>query len=380
VNSKPTLAMFGSSLVSAYWNGAATYYRGILHALHDCGVNIVFYEPDAYERQLHRDIPDPEWARVVVYPATGEGVEHALEDAKRADILVKASGVGVFDELLEAAIPEIARDKHMTVFWDVDAPATLERMRARADDPFRAHVHRYDLVLTYGGGAPVVDEYQYFGARRCVPIYNALDPSTHYPVPFDQRYESDLAFLGNRLPDREERVRQFFLEPARRLPRCRFVLGGSGWGEGIDLGENVRYVGHVYTRDHNAFNCSPRMVININRDSMAQTGFSPPTRVFEAAGASACLICDAWQGIEEFLEPGREVLCAESGEDVAVFVSSVSPSQAARIGAAARKRVLSQHTYGHRAALLDKLLQGESAAALSRTYPKLEAAADARLD
>ncbi len=354
---KPTLAMFGSSLVSAYWNGAATYYRGILHALHECGVEIVFYEPDAYQRQQHRDMDDPDWARVVVYPATDDGVQQALDDAQSADILVKASGVGVYDERLEAEIPRLARAGNMTVFWDVDAPATLERMRTNESDAFRAQVGRYDLVLTYGGGPPVVSEYEQLGARECVPIYNALDPATHYPVRHDARFAGELAFLGNRLPDREARVREFFLEPARRLEHCTFVLGGSGWGEGIALPSNVRYVGHVYTRDHNAFNCSPRMVININRDSMARTGFSPPTRVFEAAGAAACLICDAWDGIEAFLEPGREVLCAESGADVMSILKATGPDAARRIGEAARARILAEHTYAHRAALLYRLLQ-----------------------
>jgi spore maturation protein CgeB len=357
MNTRPTLAMFGSSLVSAYWNGAATYYRGILHALHERGVDIVFYEPDAYQRQQHRDIADPSWARVIVYPATDDGVQEALEDAGAADLLVKASGVGVYDDLLEAEVPRLARAGKMTIFWDVDAPATLERMRTNPHDPFREQVSKYDLVLTYGGGPPVVQEYEQFGARECVPIYNALDPSTHYPVPPDERFSSDLAFLGNRLPDREARVREFFLEPGCKLPDQTFVLGGSGWGGGIDLPRNVRYVGHVYTRDHNAFNCSPRMVININRDSMARTGFSPPTRVFEAAGAAACLICDAWQGIEQFLEPDREVLCVGSGAEVASLVQSVDPQQARRIGKAARARILSEHTYAHRAARLYALLQ-----------------------
>jgi spore maturation protein CgeB len=377
---RPTLAMFGSSLVSAYWNGAATYYRGILQALHERGIDIVFYEPDAFERQQHRDIEDPEYARVVVYPATAEGVHRALEDAGHADILVKASGVGVFDELLEAAIPQLATANTMTIFWDVDAPATLERMRENERDAFRKQVARYDLVLTYGGGAPVVEQYESFGARQCVPIYNALDPTTHHPVQREARFSGDLAFLGNRLPDREARVREFFLNPARNLSDRTFVLGGSGWGEGIDLAPNVNYVGHVYTRDHNAFNCSPRMVININRDSMARTGFSPPTRVFEAAGAAACLICDAWEGIEEFLDPATEVLCVHSGDDVVEILSSVDARQAEQIGAAARQHILAQHTYAHRAAQLHSLLQTARFAAARRSIESLQAGSSVALN
>lgn len=349
--------MFGSSLVSAYWNGAATYYRGIVRALHALGFDIDFYEPDAYDRQQHRDIADPPWANVVVYDCTEQGVQAALEAARRADIVIKASGVGAFDELLEAEVPLLRRARTAVAFWDVDAPATLERMSRNPQDPFRAQVARYDLVLTYGGGAPVIEEYTAFGARQCVPIYNALDPDTHFPVPPEPRFECDLAFLGNRLPDREQRVIEYFLEPAARLGEHSFVLGGSGWHQHVRLSPNVRYVGHVYTRDHNAFNCSARAVININRDSMARVGFSPPTRVFEAAGAGACLLCDAWEGIEEFLEPDKEVLCVRDGSAVASTVAGLSAERARAIGLAARRRVLAEHTYVHRASQLRALLE-----------------------
>jgi spore maturation protein CgeB len=361
------IAMFGSSLVSAYWNGAATYYRGILRALHGCGFDVEFYEPDAYNRQQHRDIPDPPYAKVVVYPADADGVAAAIEQARSADVLIKASGVGANDELLETEIPRAAGLRTLTAFWDVDAPATLERMRLDTNDAFRRELPRYDLVLTYGGGPPVIAEYEQFGAKRCVPIYNALDPDTHHPVPHDPRFSADLGFLGNRLPDREARVREFFLEPAKRLPQRRFLLGGSGWDQGITLSNNVTYVGHVYTRDHNAFNCSPRAVLNINRDSMAKTGFSPPTRVFEAVGAGACLLCDAWEGIEQFLEPDREVLCVRSGAELEQVLAGLTEARARQIGEAARQRVLGEHTYAHRAALLRSVLTAELDTVAQRT-------------
>src|SRR5438552_1478777 len=131
------IAFFGSSLVSAYWNGAATYYRGIIHALHGRGHDVTFYEPDTFGRQQHRDMGDPEWARVVVYPGEGtSGVERCLDEARAADLVVKASGVGAFDDLLEAAVPEIGRPGALAVFWDVDAPSMLDRMQANPSDPF----------------------------------------------------------------------------------------------------------------------------------------------------------------------------------------------------------------------------------------------------
>lgn len=356
------IAFFGSSLVSAYWNGAATYYRGMVRALHERGHRVTFYEPDAYGRQEHRDIPDPDWATVVVYP--GEGDDNALrmvERAAGADLVVKASGVGVFDGLLEAAVLELARPGTLVAFWDVDAPATLDRMASDPADPFRGLVPRYDLVLTYGGGDPVVRGYMARGARECVPIYNALDPATHHPVPPDPDFEGDLGFLGNRLPDREARVEEFFLRAAEALPDRRFLLGGSGWGD-RPLPQSVRYLGHVYTAQHNAFNCTPLAVLNVSRESMARYGYSPATRVFEAAGAGGCLITDEWEGIGIFLEPDREVLVAADGAEVADHLLRLDPPAARSIGEAARRRVLAEHTYAHRAAQLESLLTGRPVA------------------
>ncbi|HJP97135.1 MAG TPA: glycosyltransferase, partial [Rhodanobacteraceae bacterium] len=241
-------------------------------------------------------------------------------------------------------------------FWDVDAPATLERLQAIPDDPFADLVPRYDIILTYGGGPRVISGYRALGARDCVPIYNALDPDTHHPVAPEQRYAADLSFLGNRLPDREARVHHFFFGPATRLPRHSFLLGGAGWDAAPS---NVRLLGHVPTAEHNAFNCSARLVLNINRDSMARFGWSPPTRVFEAAGAGACLVVDRWEGIEMFLEPGREVLVADDGDAVAEFVRSVGSSRAQEIGERARRRLLRQHTYSARATLIEAALQGQ---------------------
>jgi spore maturation protein CgeB len=361
MTSKLNISFFGSSLVSAYWNGAATYYRGLIRALHEQGHRVTFFEPDAYQRQQHRDIPDPDWARVIIYPARGEkDAFQALGKARGSDLVIKASGIGIFDAVLEEAVLELQSPKTLVVFLDVDAPATLDRIRADPADPFRKLIPHYDLVLTYGGGDSVVHAYLRAGARHCVPIYNALDPYTHFPVPAEARFAGVLGFLGNRMPDREPRVDEFFFKPAMQLQDRRFLLGGNGWQTRV-LPANVGYVGHVYTRDHNAFNCGPLAVLNINRGSMARYGFSPPTRVFEAAGAGACLITDRWQGMDLFLEPGCEVLVAADGDGVAEHLRQLTPARARAIGRAARRRVLAEHTYFHRVAQLEEVLDGHFA-------------------
>ncbi len=342
------IAFYGSSLLSSYWNGAATYYRGLLQALAGHGYDITFYEPDAFDRQSNRDIDPPGWAKVVVYPATQAGLTDVLAGARHADIVVKASGVGVFDDELIEALPLHARPGAVMVFWDVDAPATLATLRAQPSHVIRRNLPRLDLVLTYGGGPPVVDAYRELGGEMCVPVYNGLDPATHFPVSPDPALAADMGFLANRLPDREARVDAFFVAAAEKLPERRFLLGGSGWSDKA-LPSNVVSIGHVPTCRHNALNCSSMAVLNVARDSMAAVGFSPATRVFEAAGAGACLITDAWTGIEMFLEPDHEILVARDGDDVAQHLLQLTPERARAIGAAARARCLAEHTYTRRA-------------------------------
>jgi spore maturation protein CgeB len=351
--------VFGSSITSSYWNGAATYYRGMYKQLHALGHEITFAEPDAYGRQQRRDDEDFSYVRSIVY-SREEELPELLSQAGECDMVIKHSGVGVFDELLEAKVLDCRSEGARVAFWDVDAPATLARVETNPTDPFRARIPEYDFIFTYGGGPPVVAHYQRLGAANCHPIYNALDPETHCPVPPDPGLACDLLFVGHRLPDRERRVEEFFFCAAQLAPECHFVLGGEGWGS-RPLPANVRWVGHVATGDHSRMNCSARMVLNVNRDSMADVGYSPPTRVFEAAGAGACLITDRWTGIEEFFVPEREILVTENAEQVVEYLRRVSNVEAIEIGAKMRQRALRDHTYALRAQEFDAIVESACA-------------------
>lgn len=349
------LTFFGSSLVSSYWNGAATYYRGLLRALHELGHEIVFCEPDAFDRQKHRDLAqDPDYARVVVYHDAAERDRLVAEALAESDWVVKCSGVGMWDRELEEAVAA-GGGTAATAFWDVDAPATLGRIAADAADPFLECIPRYDHIFTYGGGPPVVEAYLQRGASACTPIYNGLDAEEHRPLEHAASPRWDVLFMGNRLPDREARVDEFFFRAAEAWPAGRFALGGEGWGDrGMPV--NVEYLGHVPTARHNEVNGSARIVLNIHRDSMVRNGWSPATRMFEAAGAGACQVTDAWHGIEEFFIPGEEILVASSGAEVAELARSTDSVEARRIGDAARRRALRDHRYADRARTVHGIL------------------------
>jgi spore maturation protein CgeB len=352
------IAFFGSSLASSCRNnGKAACHLGLLKALAGLGHDITFYEPDAFGRPFRRDIGDMPWTRVVVYPATSDGWRRALDETAGCDLLVKASGVGTFDADLEAAVPAARAGHGLCAFWDADAPATLDAVAADPGHHLRRVIPLYDVVMTFGGGAPVVTGYGRLGARRCVPVLNAVDPETHFPVRSRSSYRCDLSFLANRLPDCEARVDAFFVRAAAILRHHRFLLGGAGW-HGKLLPPNVCCVGHVGTDHHNAFFGSGLATLNITCDSMARYGCSPPSRIFEAAGAGACLITDAWEDIAQVLEPEREVLVASDGEEVAELVANLTPDDARQIAAAARSRILAHHTYERRARSVDALLGG----------------------
>ncbi len=337
---------FGSSIVSSYWNGAATYYRGCYKYLSRLGHTITFAEPDAYGRQQHRDSDDFSYVQSIVYQP-GTGIDEMLALAASADVVVKHSGIGVDDETLEHRILDLQSTSAIT-FWDVDAPATIARMHANSSDPFRIAMPQYDAVLTYGGGPWCREQYLALGARAYFSMYNGLDPETHFPVPPDPALACDVVFLGNRLPDREARVEELFLRAAELAPRKTFILGGEGWAD-KHMPPNVRWIGHVPTADHNRVNCSAGMVMNINRASMAQSGFSPPTRVFEVAGAGTCLLCDDWPGIDDCFEPEKEILVIRSAEDVVSALDRYDDAARKQIGHAFHARALRDHTYAQRA-------------------------------
>ncbi len=344
------LFVFGSSITSSYWNGAATYYRGCYKYLARMGHRIVFAEPDAYGRQQHRDQGDFSYVESVVYrPATD--IDAMLRRAAMADVVIKHSGIGVDDELLEQRVLECL-PRSAVIFWDVDAPATIARLHENPGDAFHRAIPRYDAIFTYGGGPEIRNAYLELGARSYSSIYNGLDPETHFPVPADAELRCDLAFVGNRLPDREARVNELFLKAAELAPEKRFLLGGEGWGD-KRLPANVRWIGHVPTADHNRINCSAGIVLNINRASMANCGFSPPTRVFEAAGAGACLLCDEWPGIDSFFEPEKEILVARTAQEIVETLRRHSPQDRRRIGTALRDRALRHHSYARRAETAD---------------------------
>lgn len=360
------IACFGASLVSAYEHGAATYFRGVLRALAGRGHRVRFYEPAHAERLAHRDIVDPDWAEIERFTPDGIGVEAALEHAAEADMLIKASGIGVFDDLLDATVPQCVVPPTLAVYWDLTPARTLTRLHDDPDFPLRAQLQRYDVVLARYGGEQTLEAFQQFGARICFPLYSALDPEVHRPSRAQPEWAADVLFMAHRAGAFDTRVQGDFLGAAAALPARRFLLAGCGWDD-LSLPGNATCRGYLYTSEHNAYNSSATAVLDLPRPENAALGYAPSARLFEAAGAGACVVSDAWEGLDTFLEPGREVLVAHGLAELVEVLRNLNPGRAAAIGRRAYERTRHEHTYERRAGELEALFEGSDRRWLERT-------------
>lgn len=214
----------------------------------------------------------------------------------------------------------------------------------------------FDLVLSYVGGVALDELKQLLGAKRVAPLYGSVDPELHKPVPRSAHYESDLSYLGTYAADRQDTLQELFLQPAHRLPKKKFLLGGAQYPEDFPWNENVWFVRHVPPREHPAFYCSSRATLNVTRAAMARAGYCPSGRLFEAAACETPIISDKWDGLDQFFDPGRELLVAQQAEDV-VDALSLGDEELHRVGQAARERVLAAHTADHRSRELMGLLE-----------------------
>jgi spore maturation protein CgeB len=248
------------------------------------------------------------------------------------------------------------------VFYDLDTPITLERLRTGASVPYlpAGGLGDFDLVLSYTGGTALEELKQRLGARRVAPLYGSVDPRVHYPVPHVDRYRAHLSYLGTYAEDRQQSLLRLLVEPARRLPECRFLIGGAQYPAAFPWSDNIFFVRHLPPAEHSAFYCSSRLTLNVTRAPMAEMGYCPSGRLFEAAACGAAVLSDGWDGLDEFFQPGAEILVAGSTED-ALAALDVSDEQLTRIARAARERALSDHTAERRAHQLLSALDGVAA-------------------
>jgi spore maturation protein CgeB len=349
------LVVFGLSVSSSWGNGHATLWRGLIRGLNTLGHRVVFFERNLPYYAAHRDLSELPGGRLVLYPDWSSALPTVRAELADADVAMVTSycpdGVPAAEAVIDAEL-------ELRVFYDLDTPVTLERLRAGLAVPYigsRGLVD-FDLVLSYTGGAALEALQEQLGARRVAPLYGSVDPDIHYPVPPVDGYRADLSYLGTYAEDRQQALVSMFVETARRLPARRFLLGGAQYPVGFPWADNIYFVRHLPPSEHPAFYSSSRLTLNVTRAAMAEMGYCPSGRLFEAAACGAPVLSDPWPGLEEFFTPGSEILVARTTDESVQAVGMDDP-ELLRIGRAARERALSDHTAARRAGELVALLE-----------------------
>ena len=340
------IVVFGLTLSSSWGNGHATPYRAILRALKQRGVDITFFEKDVEYYALRRDFSDCDYCRLVLYPNWDELRSFALGQCEEADVVMTASyvpeGARIADEILHLQKP-------LRVFYDLDTPITLKALRTGSVDFLRAdQIPAFDLYLSFTGGRILHALESELGASLVKPLYGCVDPDVHARVEKRAEFESGLSYMGTYAPDRQRRMDELFLEPARRLSREQFVLAGSMYPWEWQWPANVRRYEHVSPADHPALYSSSRMTLNITRKEMAASGYCPSGRFFEAAACGTPIVTDYFEGLESFFDLHEEVMVADSSEDV-VQALLMDGADLERMALHARERTLAEHTGESRA-------------------------------
>jgi spore maturation protein CgeB len=349
------LVIFGLTVSSSWGNGHATIWRGLCRALARRGHQITFFERDVPYYAAHRDLQNTDAYQLILYSGWEEIEAYAREAVATADSAIVTSycpdALAAADLILDSSAP-------VSVFYDLDTPVTLERFRLEGSVDYLPPygLEPFDLVLSYAGGRALDELRQQLGARRVAALYGSVDPEVHKPVSSDSHYRSDLSYLGTYAADRQPTLEQLFLEPAKRSPAKRFLVGGALYPQDFPWSDNVAFVSHVPPPQHPAFYSSSKLTLSVTRAAMAEMGYCPSGRLFEAAACETPVLSDSWEGLQDFFEPGREVLVASSASDVVEFLS-LRPEELRSIGCAARERVLAEHTADHRSQQLLRLLE-----------------------
>jgi spore maturation protein CgeB len=348
------LAIFGLSVSSTWGNGHATLWRGLCAALARRSHHVVFFERDVPYYAANRDLFELPRGELILYAAWQDVIAAALRHLSDCDVAMVTS---YCPDAIAATDLVLNSRASVRCFYDLDSPVSLDRLERGLPVDYIGErgLRDFDLVLSYAGGRALSQLRSRLGARAVAPLFGSADPEVHHPVEADSRYQADLSYLGTHAADRDQALHALFVEPARQFPRRKFMIGGAMYDGSFPWQPNIFHVNHVPCAAHPAFYCSAKLNLNVNRRPMAENGYCPSGRLFEAAACGAAILSDDWPGLNNFFEPATEILVA-SGTAEAIAALETSTEELARIRRAARERTLEEHTADVRARQLENIL------------------------
>jgi len=341
------IAIFGLSITSAWGNGHATTYRALVRALARRNHHVVFFEKNQEWYESNRDLPEPDFCELRLYDQWRSALPKIRHELQSCDVALLGSyfpdGTAAADLLLGSNVP-------VKSFYDIDTPITVAKLRSGQSEYLHAHqVPGFDVYFSFTGGPILRQLESEFGARRAVPLYCSFDEEKYRRRKACARYQSDLSYMGTYAADRQPKVKSLFLEPANAAPQLKFLLAGPQYPRRVNWPKNVRHIKHLSPRWHPHFYSSSRLTLNLTREAMVASGFSPSVRLFEAAACACPIVSDHWQGLDTVLRVGREILVAENSDQVTCFLKDVDDADLRRMAELARERVLAEHSSAHRA-------------------------------
>jgi len=348
------IVVFGLTISSSWGNGHATLWRGLCRALAAEGHRVIFYERDVPYYAGNRDLCEVPGGELVLYPEWAAIRRRAERDLDDADLALITS---FCPDGIAATKIVLAARRAVRGFYDLDTPVTLSNLERGEELSYIGPrgLADFDIVYSYTGGAALEALRDRLGARRVAPLYGHVDPAVHRPVAPAPHYRSDLSYLGTWSADRQPGVEAFLVEPARQRPARRFLIGGAQYPQDFPWAPNIYFVRHLPPGEHPAFFSSSRLTLNVTRTAMAEMGWCPSGRLFEAAACGAPILTDTWDGLDAFFTPGEEILVARDTTD-ALAALDLSDAELRRIAERARERVLAEHTSARRAADLLRAL------------------------
>jgi spore maturation protein CgeB len=341
------IAIFGLAITSSWGNGHATTYRALARALRARGHRIIFFERDQEWYASNRDLPEPDFCRVLIYEHWDDVLAAVRKELQDADVAMVGS---YFPDAMQAIEEVFVSKVEVKAFYDIDTPITVAQLRSGGAEYLKPeHIPGFDIYFSFTGGPMLRELESRFGARAAVPLYCSFDPAKYQFASVRPEYTCDFSYMGTYAADRQAKIEELFCTPARQLPERKFLLAGPQYPEELRWPRNVRHIIHIEPRFHASFYSSSRMTLNVTRRQMVLAGYSPSVRLFEAAACGSTIVSDNWEGLDTFLRPGEEILLPRSSEDVVRYLLEMDETEIRRIGRNAQQRVLAEHTSEHRA-------------------------------
>jgi spore maturation protein CgeB len=349
------IVIFGLVITSSWGNGHATTYRSLCKALARRGHRIHFIEKDTEWYRGNRDMPQPEFCTLHLYEDWRGSAHKLVELSKDADAIIIGS---YFPDAIAATRELLSCDCGPLIYYDIDTPITIAKLRSEGKTEYLDSevIPCYSAYLSFAGGPLLREIEKRFGSPRAVPFYCSVDPELHRPAPCNNRFQCELSYLGTYAADRQPALMKLLNQPAAEMPRSKFIVAGPMYPKSIPWKKNVKRIIHLSPSEHPSFYCSSRFTLNLTRDDMAAAGYSPSVRLFEAAACGASILSDWWQGLDDFLTPGRELMVVREASDVIQILRSMTDAEREEMGRAARERILSCHTSHHRALQFEEIV------------------------